>query len=933
MTKAAIIPICLTVLLGTATLLPAQPASADASPGVGEAVQEAVRRQAARVTLRQKLQDAQAATQRNDLNTAAKMYDECWTLVESIGTGIPEERERTVAGLTAVRMTLARGAQKRGDLRGAKTHINDVLRVNPHDTAAIQFKQGNDKLINAQRGLIPSESVGQQIPIIQSNKVDAATFVQNAKVYYELGKLDEAQSELKKALAIDPDNTGAFYYSSLIEQQRARQAFRTRNVTSEQRMVEVVNDWNDSVSRDSLPVPNPMAHTNLIYTSTGRQTIMSKLDRIRLDNVGPWDNLPLSEVVRYLSEEARKRDPEKKGINFLIDPNQAAAPVYATSAGGFGGGPAAAPAIAQGPIDPNTGLPMQTGLVPSSEQVDINSISIRINPPLVDVRLADALNAIVTVADHPIKYSIEDYAVVFSLKGPETPRLYTRTFKVDPNTFYNGLESVGSLDFSTLLSSTGGGGGGGGGGIGGGGGASGQTGGALGIPRVIVAGGQSGGGGGGGGIGGGGGQNGQGIRFVTSQTNFTAVVQQAVIDFFRTVGVNVDPVLYPGKAVFFNDREGTLLVRATSDDLDLIEAAIQTLNVAPPEVNIKTKFVEVTQNDSRALGFDWYLGNFLMGNGAVSASGGTQPSLNGANGGTFPGSLTTIPTSIQNAGGVNDTTIPASGSDGFLTSGLRNTVNAPALGTFTGILTDPQFRVVIRALEQRDGADVLNDAQITTLSGRQAQIQAVDYKFIAVQNNVNQTATGGGGGATGGTTGGGNGAIGTTIVPQTTPFPLGPTLDVIPYVSADGYTIQLTLIPSVLEFLGYDDPGQFIVQAQSATGGGGAGSPLTAQLPLPHFRLRQVTTSAIVWDGQTIVIGGLISENVTRVKDKVPVLGDVPLLGRLFRSESNVSEKKNLVIFVTPTIIDPAGNRLHTDEDLPFAQKFIPKQRNVSSNP
>ena len=160
-------------------------------------------------------------------------------------------------------------------------------------------------------------------------------------------------------------------------------------------------------------------------------------------------------------------------------------------------------------------------------------------------------------------------------------------------------------------------------------------------------------------------------------------------------------------------------------------------------------------------------------------------------------------------------------------------------------------------------------------------------------------------------------------------IPLGPTLDVIPYVSADGYTIQMTIIPALIEFLGYDNPGPFAVQAQN-----GNGTPLTAQVPLPHFRVRQVTTSAIVWDGQTVVLGGLISENIIKVKDQVPILGDLPFLGRFFRTEANVSSKKNLVIFVTPTIIDPAGNRVHTDDELPFAQSAIPQQKTVaSSNP
>jgi type II secretory pathway component GspD/PulD (secretin) len=148
---------------------------------------------------------------------------------------------------------------------------------------------------------------------------------------------------------------------------------------------------------------------------------------------------------------------------------------------------------------------------------------------------------------------------------------------------------------------------------------------------------------------------------------------------------------------------------------------------------------------------------------------------------------------------------------------------------------------------------------------------------------------------------------------------------VIPYVSSDGYTIQMTIIPTLAQFLGYDDPGGFIPQAQSAAGNQ-LGTPLTAQLPLPRLRSRQLVTSANVWDGQTVMLGGLLAEDVAKTKDKVPVLGDLPWVGRLFRTEARISQKKNLIIFVTPTIIDPAGNRVHNDADLPFAKERLPAQ-------
>jgi general secretion pathway protein D len=155
------------------------------------------------------------------------------------------------------------------------------------------------------------------------------------------------------------------------------------------------------------------------------------------------------------------------------------------------------------------------------------------------------------------------------------------------------------------------------------------------------------------------------------------------------------------------------------------------------------------------------------------------------------------------------------------------------------------------------------------------------------------------------------------VQPIPAPIPFGQVLDVIPYVSADGYTIQMNIVPTFTEFLGYDlDVAR---QFQAVV----PGVPVQPT-PLPRYRVRQVATSAIVWDGQTVVLGGLIAENVKKVREKVPVLGDIPFLGRLFRSESADSTKKNLVIFVTPTIIDPAGNRIHTPDNLPYDPNRVP---------
>jgi general secretion pathway protein D len=158
------------------------------------------------------------------------------------------------------------------------------------------------------------------------------------------------------------------------------------------------------------------------------------------------------------------------------------------------------------------------------------------------------------------------------------------------------------------------------------------------------------------------------------------------------------------------------------------------------------------------------------------------------------------------------------------------------------------------------------------------------------------------------------------ITPQVQQVETGPILDVVPYVLSDGYTINLTLIPSLIEFTGYQMP-------PSLNGFSSAGlNVVLLPTALPEFSVREITTTVNVWDGQTVVLGGLINSEIQEEKDTVPFIGEVPILGRLFQSENKTELKRNLMIFVTSTLIDPAGNRVHSDDELPFANAAVPTQ-------
>jgi len=208
-----------------------------------------------------------------------------------------------------------------------------------------------------------------------------------------------------------------------------------------------------------------------------------------------------------------------------------------------------------------------------------------------------------------------------------------------------------------------------------------------------------------------------------------------------------------------------------------------------------------------------------------------------------------------------------------------------------GILTDKNFRTVLHNLEARSDAETLAEPEVVTTSGRQAQMRATQTVVTIVTNFVFQE----------------NAANGTgSVVTQTSQIETGPVLDVVPYALSDGYTINLTVIPSLIEFLGYDAP-----PTNTTATFNRAGEKIDLPKSLPRFTVRQVTATLNLWDDQTAIISGLPEKDYVN--------------GKEVAGKSKASDKE-LLIFVTATIIDPAGNRVHADKDLPFAQNGIPPQ-------
>jgi len=196
---------------------------------------------------------------------------------------------------------------------------------------------------------------------------------------------------------------------------------------------------------------------------------------------------------------------------------------------------------------------------------------------------------------------------------------------------------------------------------------------------------------------------------------------------------------------------------------------------------------------------------------------------------------------------------------------------------FIGVLTDENFRIALKQLSSRDSVKTLAEPEVVTTSGRQTEMRAT--QIISVVTNFCLQET--------------NGT--SSIVPQTEKVETGPVLDVIPRVLPDGYTIELPVIASVTEFMGY-------AQSTNTTPAyNSAGQEIDVPTVSPQFRVQSTTNSVNLFDNQTLVFG--LKDNQAQTD---------AALAELDGSKSN-SFNRHTLVFVTATIIDPAGNRVHED--------------------
>ena len=324
----------------------------------------------------------------------------------------------------------------------------------------------------------------------------------------------------------------------------------------------------------------------------------------------------------------------------------------------------------------------------------------------------------------------------------------------------------------------------------------------------------------------------------------------------------------------FDFRTNTVFFRETRSNIDNIRKLLVQIDKPTKQVMIEARLVEVSANPKQAYGINWggtvggvtnpktfvFGGSTLGTDQLVNAQKqfGTDPSgapifgplldangipVRGTNRGTLPGAIDPPGNFLRDA-----------------SNGLK------ALGSQFAILSIPQMSATLQALNEDSDAEFLANPRVVTSDNMPAKIEIIRAQPVPQLNFNEQTAT----------------AVFSGFQDKS----FGNTLLVRPSVNKDNF-ITLAVKPII---------SNKIADATFVFAGAAVSSPV--------IDTRSLDSNVLIKSGDTLAIGGLLQDEVVKSRTKVPVVGDIPVLGYLFSSRANVRTKRNLLVFVTPTIID-----------------------------
>ena len=335
------------------------------------------------------------------------------------------------------------------------------------------------------------------------------------------------------------------------------------------------------------------------------------------------------------------------------------------------------------------------------------------------------------------------------------------------------------------------------------------------------------------------------------------VTPEMLKEYFTQMGI----VFNEGSTISYDERSGRLVVKNTPENLRKMDMVLKEIDIPPPLVLIDAKVMEVSMNALEELGFDWML--------------------------TYTEKETNRQFSFT---GLNSNTFYRNDSTNYLVNGLRLIPNFGGNNQFN-------LSVNIRALDQKERGEILCTPRLLVASGYQGKLTVAEERYFpddwtdAEVEIVNGTSY--------------------TYTPPTPEFGdatnVGTVFTVKPTVGSNNYTVLMQIDTDLTRMTGWSSYDYSIVIGDMMYSPANNTDNLQPKVKMPEFSKRKLKSTVKIYDGETVIIGGILENIVSQREDKWPLLGDIPLIGRLFTDSTYASEKVNLMVFVTARLMKGNG--------------------------
>ncbi len=714
-------------------------------------------------------------------------------------------------------------------------------------------------------------AVESVLPEYADNQNEIQIALQKARAFYKIGRWSDVIEQCRFVYTLDPYNTAAIDMErratlKLVEAGKKRKdlaAEAALNEVSWSLVPPVLLSASDAGSEDGGNAP--------IQKLDPAQNLRSKLNTIKFTKL-VFDQTPLNEVIQYLRERSKELDPAHEGVNFVLRFNDASA---GAGTSGEGEGEEGEEESGEGEEggEGESVFPTVTFYLGADDDGDEDGGG---EAPVDSISLEKVIEAICQSAG--IHYRVEEYAVVIAPENVPLDDNVIQTFKVDKDV----IDSMeGSIAEGEEVSEDG--------------------------------------------------------------------EERSPIEIYlKRLGITFNK----GAKAVYDVRTNNLIVSNTPEMLARVNDAVKDLAVSNnPQVQIQVKFMEISQKDLEELGFEYFVsrpttysmdslnwreekvgqGETILYNTPVyiyshtledakegidflysptkqnaetlvphHTKGPTAVTYNKGSSATQKWYIAEFPD--QTTGHDRHSMTYGANSDGMVRNAMLNPVAFGGEDSLTTIndkvfnwsrITDQghQYEASLHALDQADSADTLTCPRVTTMVGEEATLKMVTTKIYPTEWTEASLDE----------------ADGTSVFTPSTPdvqrdsegqVDEGIALTVTPQLIGKDM-IDMEMNPMILDFAGWVDYSYQIVLD---------GEEWPNTLKMPIIEVRSIETKVICHDQTTVVLGGIMKDKVSMVDDQYPILGDLPIVGRLFQSKGKGSAKTNLLIFLTASLVSPDGS-------------------------